>query len=727
MSFVLIGRKELFSFSDRYSGRRLKDYSGLADGEVLCLLFNRIFPRHAIHPASAHTHTASQRAQLNWEALFRRFAAFHIPIRFLDPMALMVNNAEKGFSTLVLFYFLFHLSKRTDFTAEFALDIAEELTTYLQSMDSVASLLLGEALDWESLPEALGSSIRGLPSFHVPPVRQTALEEEAARLCRTIMNPNGGSKSTLGPRKAKRAAATAFPHTDQSEGPSLFRSTPPASVDTTLQPHAPPSTSSHDASVVVDVKSTVVNISASASSCGSDISIVQLSEGSSLHSSPVRHLPQSSDTPPRQQPQTVEARECEVEELRKHNAVLTLTAHTQDAKIAAAHRCDSHLRKDDQRLMERLGTEEIGKAEAPQTTKPLYPLTDDTESCVALSSEAAALLDDVVDTETGEVVDVRQRASLLHGLLLKHLPSSAARGEAQSWLWSIAAAYHTIETRLVTAVTIIDVLHDRLESGVDAVALLEHSRSHLQATHEENLQRLHEEEHRLREEIRRMHEGHRRAMTLAGAREATWKRLCSSLRDAEVASASLLDGTASVAAESVFANREQHYHDIKLFTEELLTPHAQVEEPGAADPPSTAGYPCRSMQMLLKELQSDRDHWRSAVTLRQQSDCALPTLAAGDAANIIRHHVDQQLEYEVDALRPYRKKFTLRSPHMLSRPRSLVSSRDSSLSSNDHRDVRTTDDGPLERTSPYEKVLTALLSEASSPFDGLGPYSPAQP
>jgi hypothetical protein len=175
---IVIGRKELFSFAERHSSRRLTDYSGLADGEVLCCLFNLVFPELRIRPAAPQTHSATQRRHRNWEALFSRFARLCIPLEFLQPSALLAGSVECGFSTLVLFYFLHHLSKQTDFSAEFALDVADGVTAFLQSTDCIAALLLGNALPWSAIPEALVRTLEGHPGFHMS--AEAAAEAEAA-------------------------------------------------------------------------------------------------------------------------------------------------------------------------------------------------------------------------------------------------------------------------------------------------------------------------------------------------------------------------------------------------------------------------------------------------------------------------------------------------------------------------------------------------------------------
>ncbi|KPI85431.1 hypothetical protein ABL78_5521 [Leptomonas seymouri] len=185
MATIVIGRKELFSFAERYSSRRLTDYSSLADGEVLCCLFNLVFHDRRIRPAAPQTHSATQRGHINWELLFRRFAQLGIPPDFLQPQALRQNTATCGFSTLVLFYFLHHLSKRADFVAEFALDVSESVTTYLQSTDCIASLLLGNALSWSAIPEALQRPLQDHPIFQRSAEAAAAAEDAAVELYRS--------------------------------------------------------------------------------------------------------------------------------------------------------------------------------------------------------------------------------------------------------------------------------------------------------------------------------------------------------------------------------------------------------------------------------------------------------------------------------------------------------------------------------------------------------------
>lgn len=218
MNHIVIGKKELFAFAERYAGKKVKEYSALEDGEVVALILNKIFPSFQLIPASHRTYSFSQRCQYNWELIFRHFARVHIPLVLLHTTSFGELNSpnshrfpDVGFSTLALLYFLFHLSKRPDFSAEFAEDVPEVLMEYLQSLDSIASLLIGEALDWNSLPADAREEIRALPAFHTTPEEDSLAEKEAVKWCRLFLGKNNkvsneGKEKTLesGKREKKR-------------------------------------------------------------------------------------------------------------------------------------------------------------------------------------------------------------------------------------------------------------------------------------------------------------------------------------------------------------------------------------------------------------------------------------------------------------------------------------------------------------------------------------------
>lgn len=221
MATIVIGRKELFSFAERHSARRLSDYGGLADGTVLCCLFNLVFPELRVRPAAPQTHSTTQCARLNWEQLFRRFARLCIPLAFLQPTALAANDVECGFSTLVLFYFLHNLSKRADFSSEFALDVAEGVTQYLQSTDCIVSLLLGNALSWSAIPDALAASLQRSFGFTRSEEETLAAENAAAEFYRSSFTHRGRRRDSRPLSAAAAVSRDSSSDSGKSERPSL--------------------------------------------------------------------------------------------------------------------------------------------------------------------------------------------------------------------------------------------------------------------------------------------------------------------------------------------------------------------------------------------------------------------------------------------------------------------------------------------------------------------------
>ena len=164
-----VGRKELFGFVERHAGRRLKEYSDLSDGSVLCALFSKVFPKCKVPVVTKETHSSSQMAHHNWSALASRFRKLGIPLTLIDRRGIEDNEASKGFSAIVLLYFLYNVTRQKDFTAEFVIDVPQELTDFLQSVESVRALVLGGALGLSDVPEQLRAQISELsPSSSSP-------------------------------------------------------------------------------------------------------------------------------------------------------------------------------------------------------------------------------------------------------------------------------------------------------------------------------------------------------------------------------------------------------------------------------------------------------------------------------------------------------------------------------------------------------------------------------
>ncbi|GET85513.1 hypothetical protein, conserved [Leishmania tarentolae] len=771
MTTIVIGRKELFSFADRYSSRRLRDYSSLADGEVLCCLFNLVFSGLRIRPAPAQTHSSSQRAQANWEQLFRRFARLHIPLSFLNPAALQAGSVECGFSTLVLFYFFHHLSKRPDFSAEFALDVAEDVTTYLQSTDCIATLLLGGALQWAVVPEPLAQTLRVHPIFHIAAEKEASLEEEAARTCRSMFagrrtgNANSIQRlpatqralartaekpSGIGEPSSMRVASSSSPSTASSSTPGLKYtsdfalprpspcngSTQPSQSSTSrlsssddvgssvdlcglqhqgcseirtrsaegrgvsqprAQSHCSSSrrsgSSSHSSSNFPSSAMTAVSSRSSGTAAvavtqpshvpcraASSVSAAARSQGSAASSSEEDHGALEA---------ALQSKEEECESLQMQVAqLLTLLANTRASAISSAaanggshvrrsstcaeaeaaaaprgHREDSACAASLQRhyagRIEELETqlhayrEATGKQQVPSSPSPppvasAHPLASGgTIDKASLEAEIAALTADIVDDEAGAtVVDVHEKANLLHCLMLEHLQDAPRnRKQMQQWLWSIVAAHHTVEGRLMAAVDLLRLWSSSLPAADSSVASRDGStaaqRSQstvaapfsaaspctdfdtadnkateqeamaaLRRAHHAELEALHAREHQLAAALQNAQTCHAATVQRAVRRERLWKSLCASVYAAEQASYAITECRTSEEVEERLRQREEHYGVVESLTQQLVedgqqemvtsTPPCEIE--AASGSPS----PCKSLQALVAQLQEER-------------------------------------------------------------------------------------------------------------------------
>lgn len=704
MSAVIIGRKELFSFADRYSSRRLRDYSSLADGEVLCQLFNLVFPLHRIPAAPQQTHSPTQRAHLHWEALYRRAARVAIPLTFFNPAALEQNSVEVGFSVLVVFFFLHHLSKQTDFSAEFAMDVREAVSSYLQSTSCIATLLLGQALEWSDIPTHLAEMIRAEPVFQRSESDVKEDEESAATEYRRRYIKVSPALRRFGSvprsRSANRRPLTAPVKTTneddfmsairpQKDGPSM----PLKGSNTGRQSTSTSRASSSDG----DATKSSLRGSSKGGMEGSRSSSEAESQGSTAgparNSTPVSSLSTSSAsaavnldyhevsltssrqgvfsiasegqqplqrgteasnviaTPSARREALLEARltarEAECEQLKMRIAQLLSLLTSSKAKEGSASRNtsfsttapsqsdDGLLRQYGQRVKE---LEEPLKHQQQQQKQALYG------NCTGkslenfsgahsstgegkLDEEIRELTADVVDSETGEVIDAHEKANLLHCLLLEQLPDSLHNRELmEQWLWSIVAVHHTLEARLITAVGIINSLRQECLSmtmsapRVTSVSTMGSSTAELAALREsfyEELDQLHSLEHKTREAVADGQAEVQAVTQRAIHREHLWQKLCAAVYDAEQASFSITNCTTADEVEAKLMERDAHYTAVESLTARLIEEAKQYSRQkemrektptSAAEGQKCSGATgsCASLRALAAHLQRER-------------------------------------------------------------------------------------------------------------------------
>lgn len=182
---TIIGRRELFAWVERHTRKRLRDYTDLADGSVVCLLFSLVFAKCRIRPVAAQTHSHSQRAHMNWSNFNKGMRLLGVPRRLverakIDPLgaaaAMGVTSAmpphqhqrpfhatpqdeQHCFCSIALFYFLFNVGRVPGFTAEFQVDLTDDVADYLQSLESIRALVMGGGMDISAVPEPLRTSI----------------------------------------------------------------------------------------------------------------------------------------------------------------------------------------------------------------------------------------------------------------------------------------------------------------------------------------------------------------------------------------------------------------------------------------------------------------------------------------------------------------------------------------------------------------------------------------
>nr|CCC93498.1 conserved hypothetical protein [Trypanosoma congolense IL3000] len=464
---VLIGKRELFAFAERYSERRLKDYTELADGAVLCSLFSAVFPTVRLRIASPDVHTQSQLTHLNWVALCKGLSSIGISPTLLNREGLQRGDSESGFSALVLFYFLFHLSRRSDFSAEFAADVSEELTKFLQSIDSIAALIAGGALPLSAVPLPLQEQlqravVRVRESFDSP-----CKVKNGSECCNT------GGAIDANPSSIPSAlwAGTDLMGVDKDsascnlEGrPDLCLPENSAEVEGGKQFFATMEEKCQDSGISFlggDAKERN-------NSRGDRSSVRSCSSSSS----------ESSDTQHRDSPLTVGV---VMSDNAEPSASLQEQVYDhQDALIAKERECEG-LRLQNKQLLSRLTElrtkfsmegpllheEDTPNAESVVSRDSLLAaegelhhlrsvLQTTRSELRRLAAKARApvheLAGEVIDSETGEVIDVDKSASLLSRMLVSALHDSPTQlKEIQKHLWCIVSAYHVVEARLTIA------------------------------------------------------------------------------------------------------------------------------------------------------------------------------------------------------------------------------------------------------------------------------------
>lgn len=462
---VLIGKRELFAFAERYSECRIKEYAELADGAILCSLFAAVFPNMRIRTATSQTHTRSQLAHANWSALRKALSAVGIPPSLLNRERLQCGDAESGFSALVLFYFLFHLSRRSDFSAEFAADVSEELTEFLQSVDSIAALVAGGAMSLSAVPLPLQEQLQGaimrtregcgLPEGGKERGRScgdTGLDTACPSSVVLAVQMDGGDNEN----NEKTTS-------DDLKRPPSFSS--PEKFAERKDDRVPQETGGNEREVHSgysvcrkwkqderECEEAYDTIDHCDSCRGGDAGYRRMAAGVAEEVGDELVAPIFQQNRDLQELLMVKEKKCE--ELKAQN--LELLGHLTKLRIQYSMEKALPWQGDDTaNESTKVEKGELLASEEVQHLRSVLQTTRSERRRLAAKDGVPIdeLLGGIVDAETGEVIDVENEATLLNGVLadvLRDIPSD--RREAQRCLWRIVSAFNVLEERLAVAV-----------------------------------------------------------------------------------------------------------------------------------------------------------------------------------------------------------------------------------------------------------------------------------
>lgn len=254
-----------------------------------------------------------------------------------------------------------------------------------------------------------------------------------------------------------------------------------------------------------------------------------------------------------------------------------------------------------------------------------------------LEAEITALTADIVEEETGAPIDVNTAANLLHCLLLEYLQDSPRNcAQMQQWLWSIVAAHHTLEGRLLAAVGLLrtcaaksgrggveqspsalpspgsevegfkqrslstvaaPVLRDASSSSFwtssraspvkGATALFDPSPpdnavhdavAQLRTSFYSELEQLHTREHELTEALHAAEDARRATVQRAVWRERQWRQLCAEVYAAEQASFRMADSETTDGVEACLRERATRYESVEALTQQLVAESEKTEK-----------------------------------------------------------------------------------------------------------------------------------------------------
>jgi hypothetical protein len=158
----VIDASELLTWVYTTTGVRCSSFAQLSDGSILSFLMSSVFPA-----VSAFDFEQQAVGQLShgWERVYAVCTSLQIPDGCVRKRDIANGDHTACYSALVMLFFLGQLSNCASFTCDFTDEVDAVVSTFLQSLDSVRTLVLGGALSIESIPRDIREKIRSsLPS-----------------------------------------------------------------------------------------------------------------------------------------------------------------------------------------------------------------------------------------------------------------------------------------------------------------------------------------------------------------------------------------------------------------------------------------------------------------------------------------------------------------------------------------------------------------------------------
>ena len=226
-----VGKRELFAFVERQTGVRIgNSFRELASGVVVCQLHNLVFPSVQLRIMSKNTNSASQQAAAHWHELRTAAKSLGLPLKIVNRRVVESADPKQCFSLLILYFFLYNLTKVNDFSAEFSVEVMGELTAFLQSFASIKALVVGGAVQLTAVPEPMRTELRESLRAAVP-VQLSEDESVGSSDCEDDHQSNAKRSATLAKEhSAAIAHAAAFASPGDSghrEGETPQQAVPP--------------------------------------------------------------------------------------------------------------------------------------------------------------------------------------------------------------------------------------------------------------------------------------------------------------------------------------------------------------------------------------------------------------------------------------------------------------------------------------------------------------------